>query len=42
MWRVADIVTHVTGGDTDCTLTPLSPPGSTTGGYWITTDDSSY
>jgi len=43
MWRVADIVTHVDGsGATDCTLTPLSPPGSTTGGHWVTTDDSSF
>ena len=43
MWRVADaqVMVDATGTTTGCTLTPLHPPGTTTG-YWVTTDDRSY
>lgn len=42
MWRVADITPVVVGGvTTDCTVTPLFPPG-TTNGYWVTVNDRSY
>lgn len=43
MWRVVDTTTHVDamGDTTGCTLTPLNPPGMTTG-YWVTYDDRSY
>ena len=42
MWRVVDIETRVSGGvTTDCSLTPLHAPGSSTG-YWITTGDSTF
>ena len=41
-WRVVDVTPIVVGGvTTDCLLTPLHPPGMTTG-YWVTTGDSSY
>lgn len=42
MWRVVDVTTQVAGGvTTDCTLTPLHPPGMMTG-YHVTTDDRTY
>ncbi|MBK9031452.1 MAG: putative metal-binding motif-containing protein [Myxococcales bacterium] len=42
MWRVVDATPTVVGGvTTGCTLTPLHPPGMTTG-YWVTTNDRSY
>ena len=43
MWRVVDITTHVdaSGVTTDCTLTPLHPPGMISG-YWVTNGDRSY
>ncbi len=50
MWRVVDVTTQVgtTDGDGDgfvdttgCTLTPLHPPGMTSG-YWVTNNDRSY
>jgi len=38
IWRVVDAQVSVMGGVTvDCNLTPLHPPGMTTG-YWITND----
>ena len=40
MWRVVDIATSVSGGTTDCALTPITPPG-TMSGYHITMDDIS-
>ena len=43
MWRAADIVATVdaSGATTGCTVTPLHPPGATTG-HWVTRDDPSY
>jgi len=42
MWRVVDVTPQVTGGvTTDCTLTPLHPPGMMTG-YHVTNNDTSY
>jgi hypothetical protein len=42
MWRVVDVTPVVVGGvTTDCTLTPLHPPGMTTG-YWLTNNVSTY
>ena len=44
MWRAADIAVHVdsaTGETTGCDVTPLHPPG-TTSGHWITIADPSY
>jgi hypothetical protein len=42
MWRVADVVTHVTADRvTSCTVTGLHPPGATTG-YFVTTEDPSF
>jgi len=42
MWRVVDVSPIMTGSDTtDCTLTPLHPPGQPTG-YWMTNNDSNY
>jgi hypothetical protein len=43
MWRVVDVQTLVDGAGvtTGCNLTPLHPPGQTTG-YWVTTNDRSY
>jgi hypothetical protein len=40
MWRVVDIETSVSGGVTDCMLSPITPPGRMTG-YYVTTDDIS-
>ncbi len=43
MWRAADIVAAVdaSGATTGCTVTPLHPPGATSG-HWVTRDDPSY
>jgi len=43
MWRVVDAAPVVdgTGATTDCNLTALHPPATTTG-YWITNNDRSY
>ena len=42
-WRVVDVETIVDamGVTTGCNLTPLNPPGMTSG-YWISNDDTSY
>ncbi len=42
MWRVADVTPTVMGGVvTDCTITPLHPPGQTSG-YWVATTPRTY
>jgi hypothetical protein len=42
MWRVVDVAPIMSGSETtDCTLTPLHPPGQMTG-YWLTNDVSTY
>ena len=42
MWRVVDVTPIVSGGvTTDCTLTPLHPPGQTSG-YWVGTTPRTY
>ncbi len=42
MWRVVDVLTHVSGGvTTGCDLTPIHPPG-TLAGYYVTNNDRSY
>jgi len=39
MWRVADVITHVdASGLTTCDVTPIHPPGTTTG-YDVTYDN---
>lgn len=37
MWRVADVTTHVVGGETTCDVASLHPPSTTTG-YDVTYD----
>ena len=43
MWRVVDATTMVdaSGNTTGCTLTPLHPPGSTSG-YYVTNNNTTY
>ena len=42
MWRVADVTTRVTAdGTVTCDVTPLHPPGSSTG-YHVTRGDPSF
>jgi len=42
MWRTVDVTTHVTGADTTgCDLTPLHPPGQTSG-YYVTNNNNAY
>jgi hypothetical protein len=41
MWRVADVVTHVSGGITTCDVTAIHPP-SATSGYDVTNDMSRF
>jgi hypothetical protein len=42
MWRVADVTPTVVGGvTTDCTITPLHPPGMMSG-YWVGTTPRTY
>jgi hypothetical protein len=42
MWRVADVTpTVVNGVTTDCTITPLHPPGMMSG-YWVGTTPRTY
>ena len=40
-WRVADVVTHVSGGVTTCDVLPLYPDGQNQG-YRVLYDDTSY
>ena len=39
LWRVADVT--ITAGGSDCTVTPLHPPGMTEG-YWVTFGSVTY
>ncbi|HEX5062173.1 MAG TPA: hypothetical protein VFV99_22540, partial [Kofleriaceae bacterium] len=41
IWRVADVTTTVTNGVTDCTVTPLHPPGQISG-YWVQSNSLAY
>ena len=41
LWRAADVTTHVTGGQTTCTVKVLHPPGTSTG-FDVTFNDSRY
>ena len=40
-WQVVDVQTHVTGGVTSCTITPLHPDGQTTG-YRVLYNNAAY